>query len=287
MTEYAPPPLDREALPEIVLRPPKGWLGLQLRELWAYRELFFFLTWRDVKVRYKQTVLGAAWAILQPITSMIVFTIFFNRLAGIAPGGDLPYSVWNYTAMVPWAFFSEGMRNASNSLVGSANLLKKVYFPRLVIPASTVVSGLVDFVLAFGVLLVMMLVYGITPTLNIVFLPFFLLLALAAALGVGLWLSAMNVMFRDVRYMVPFMTQLWMFVTPIVYPSTLIADEKLRMIYGINPMAGVVEGFRWALLGMDTAPGPMLIVSVVMTVLLLVSGAFYFRRVEKTFADVV
>jgi lipopolysaccharide transport system permease protein len=274
-------------LTEIVLRPSKGWLRLGLNEVWAYRELLYFLTWRDIKVRYKQTVLGAAWAILQPFMSMVIFTIFFGNLAKISPDGDLPYGVWNYAALVPWVFFSNGIMSSGNSLIGSSNLIKKVYFPRLVIPVATVIAGIVDFALAFIVLILMMLSYGITPTANIIWLPLFLMLAFVTALGVGLWLSAMNVMFRDVRYVLPFLTRSWMFITPIVYPSSLIEDDFLRTIYGLNPMAGVVEGFRWALLGLDTAPGPMIFVSAGVALTLLVSGAFYFRRMEKTFADVV
>jgi lipopolysaccharide transport system permease protein len=283
-TEPAHIPNDR---PKIALRPSKGWLHLGLREVWEYRELLYFLIWRDVKVRYKQTVLGMAWAIIQPFMSMVVFTIFFGKLARIAPDGDLPYSVWNYAALVPWTFFSNGMTGSGNSLVGSANLIKKVYFPRLVIPLAAVVSGTVDFLLAFIVLILMMLNYGVVPTANIIWLPLLLLLAFVTSLGVGLWLSAMNVMFRDVRYILPFLARMWMFVTPIVYPSSLIEDDFLRAIYGLNPMAGVVEGFRWALLGLDTAPGPMIFVSAAVSFILLISGAFYFRRMEKTFADVV
>jgi lipopolysaccharide transport system permease protein len=272
--------------PLLTLRPSKGWVSLKLRELWRFRELLYFLMWRDIKVRYKQTVIGAAWAIIQPFMTMVVFSLFFGRLAGI-PSDGLPYPIFSYAALVPWTFFAAGLANASNSLVGSANLIKKIYFPRLVIPISTVLSGIVDFLLAFAVLLIMMVAFGIAPTANVIFLPFFLLLALITALGVGLWLSAMNVQFRDIRYVVPFLTQFWLFATPIAYPSSLIRNETLRALYGINPMAGVVEGFRWALLGTETAPSGILIISSVAAVLLLVSGAFYFRRMEKTFADVV
>ncbi|MCE7948240.1 MAG: ABC transporter permease [Chloroflexi bacterium CFX4] len=272
--------------PLLTLRPSTGWVSLKLRELWRFRELLYFLIWRDIKVRYKQTVIGAAWAIIQPFMTMVVFSLFFGRLAGI-PSDGLPYPIFSYAALVPWTFFAAGLANASNSLVGSANLIKKIYFPRLVIPISTVLSGIIDFLLAFAVLLVMMVAFGIAPTANVIFLPFFLLLALITALGVGLWLSAMNVQFRDIRYVVPFLTQFWLFATPIAYPSSLIRNETLRALYGINPMAGVVEGFRWALLGTETAPSGILIISSLAAVLLLVSGAFYFRRMEKTFADVV
>ncbi len=272
--------------PLLVIEPSKGWVSLKLRELWKYRELLYFLTWRDIKVRYKQTVIGAAWAIIQPVMTMVVFSLFFGQLAKI-PSDGVPYPIFAYAALVPWTFFAAGLGSSSNSLVGSANLIKKIYFPRLVIPLSAVFSGIVDFALAFIVLIVMMLAFGITPTLNIFWLPFFLVLAFVTSLGVGLWLSAMNVQFRDVQYVIPFLIQFWMFATPIAYPSSLISNEFLRAIYGINPMVGVVEGFRWALLGTNTAPGPVIIVSTLGALGLLVSGAFYFRRMEKTFADVV
>jgi lipopolysaccharide transport system permease protein len=281
-------PLDREAAATaavIRVQPSRGWVSLQLRELWQYHELLYFLIWRDVKVRYKQTALGAAWAIIQPFFTMIVFSLFFGRLARV-PSDGVPYPIFSYAALVPWTFFATGLANAANSLVGSANLVKKVYFPRLTIPVATVLSGLVDFALAFAVLLVMMLFYGVFPTANVLWLPALLLLALVTSLGVGLWLSAMNVQFRDVRYVVPFVTQFWMFATPIAYPSTLLS-EPWRTLYALNPMVGVVEGFRWALLGTDTRPGPTIAVSAAAAVLLLVGGAFYFRRTERTFADVV
>jgi lipopolysaccharide transport system permease protein len=272
-------------VPVTVIRPSRGWISLNLRDLWEYRELLYFLTWRDVKVRYKQTVLGAAWAIIQPFFTMVVFSVFFGKLAKM-PSDDIPYPIFSYAALVPWTFFANGLSQSSTSLVASANLIKKVYFPRLVVPISSVISGAVDFVLAFVVLLGMMLYFGTVPTWNVVWLPLLLLLALVTSLGVGLWLTAMNVQFRDVRYAVPFLVQAWMFATPIAYPSSLL-DEPWRTVYGINPMAGVVEGFRWALLGTETAPGPIVLVSAAVSVVLLVSGAYYFRRMEKTFADVV
>ena len=269
----------------IRIEPPRGWIPLNLRDLWEYRELLYFLAWRDIKVRYKQTVLGASWAILQPFFTMVVFSLFFGRLAGI-PSEGMPYPIFSYAALVPWQFFANGLTSSSNSLVASANLIQKVYFPRLVIPMAAVGSGIVDFGLAFLVLLGMMAFYGIVPTMNVLWLPLLLLLALVTSLGAGLWLTAMNVQFRDVRYAVPFMVNAWMFATPIAYPSSL-RDEPWRTVYGINPMAGVVEGFRWALLGTDTQPGSMILVSAVVSVSLLISGAYYFRRMEKSFADVV
>jgi lipopolysaccharide transport system permease protein len=268
------------------IEPSKGWVALRLKELWEFRELLYFLTWRTVKVRYKQTLLGVAWAIIQPFFTMVVFSIFFGRLAGISSDG-IPYPIFSYAAMVPWSFFAHGLTQASNSLISGSQLITKVYFPRLAMPISTILSGAVEFVLAFIVLLGMMIYYGIFPTVNVVWLPLFLLLAAVTSLGTGLWLSAMNVQFRDVRYTVPFLTQVWMFITPIVYPSSLIEQPLLRTLYGLNPMAGVIEGFRWALLGTDTQPGPIIIASSAVAVLLLVSGAYYFRRMEKTFADLV
>ena len=270
---------------ESVIRPSQGWVSLNLRELWEYRELLYFLTWRDIKVRYKQTILGAAWAIIQPFFTMVVFSLFFGRLAKI-PSDNIPYPIFSYAALVPWTFFANGLTNSSNSLVGGANLIKKVYFPRLIIPVSSVVSGVLDFILAFIVLLGMMLYFNIVPTQNVLWLPPLLLLAFMTALGAGLWLTAMNVQFRDIRYAVPFLVQAWMYATPVVYPSSLL-DEPWRTLYGINPMVGVIEGFRWALLGTDTAPGPIIMVSTLVAVILLISGAYYFRRMEKAFADIV
>jgi lipopolysaccharide transport system permease protein len=269
----------------VTLRPSRGWVSLNLSELWEYRELFLFLTWREVSVRYKQTVLGVAWAIIQPVMSMVVFTVFFGGLAKM-PSDGVPYPIFTFAALVPWMLFSNGLTQSANSLVGNANLIRKVYFPRLVAPVATVLSGLVDFILAFIVLLGMMVYYGLFPTINIAWLPVLVLLALITSLGIGLWFSALNVEYRDVRHAVPFLTQLWLFATPIAYPSSLLL-EPWRTLYGINPMVGVVEGFRWALLGTDTAGGPMIAVSTVIAVVIFVGGAFYFRRMEKTFADVV
>jgi lipopolysaccharide transport system permease protein len=281
--------LPATEVPVIRIEASRGWVKLGLGELWDYRELLYFLIWRDIKVRYKQTVLGAAWAIIQPFMSMVVFTLFFGRLARI-PSDGVPYPIFNYSAMVAWTFFANGLSQASNSLVGSSNLLKKIYFPRLVIPIASILAGLVDFALAFTVLVPMMLYFGIVPSPNVVWLPFFLLLAFSTALGVGLWLSALNVQFRDVRHTVGFIVQFWLFASPVVYSSNLIENDLLRTLYGINPMASVVEGFRWALLGSASdqfkGPGAMLIVSCAAALLMLVSGLYYFRRMEKTFADV-
>jgi lipopolysaccharide transport system permease protein len=273
------------AAPVIRIEPSRGWISLKLDELWDYRELLYFLAWRDIKIRYKQTALGAAWAIIQPFFTMVIFSIFFGNLAGI-PSDGVPYPIFSFAALVPWTFFANSLNQSSNSLVSSANLIQKVYFPRLAIPIASVFSGMVDFVLAFIVLLGMMLYYGMLPTINVVWLPAFCLLAFVSSLGVGLWLSAMNVRFRDIRYTVPFVTQFWMFATPIAYPSSLLS-EPWRTLYGLNPMVGVIEGFRWGLLGTDTAPGGIIIISSLMAMAILVSGAFYFRRAEKSFADIV
>jgi lipopolysaccharide transport system permease protein len=267
-----------------MIRPSQGWASLRLQELWEYRELLYFLIWRDIKVRYKQTALGALWAVIQPFCMMVVFSLFFGRLARI-PSDGIPYPIFAYSALLPWMFFSKGMTDSANSLVGSANLITKVYFPRLLIPMSSVVSGVVDFCIAFVILIGMMIFYGIYPIAAIVLLPAFLLLALVTSLGVGLWLSAMNVQYRDVRYAVPFLAQFWLFATPVAYPSSLLS-EPWRTLYGLNPMVGVVEGFRWALVGTHP-PGSMMALSALISILLLISGAFYFRRVERTFADVV
>jgi lipopolysaccharide transport system permease protein len=271
--------------PSVKIEPSKGWISIDFKELWEYRELLYFLTWRDIKVRYKQTVLGAAWAIIQPFFTMVVFSLFFGHLAKV-PSDNVPYPIFSYAALVPWTFFANGLSSSSNSVVGSRSLVTKIYFPRLLVPLGTVTSGAVDFVLAFLVLLAMMVFYGIAPTMNVVWLPLLLLLAFITSLGVGLWFSALNVQFRDVRHVIPFVTQFWLFATPVAWASSML-PQPWRTLYAINPMAGVVEGFRWALIGTDTQPGPMIAVSSVVAVTLLVSGAFYFRRMERTFADVV
>jgi lipopolysaccharide transport system permease protein len=273
------------SIPTIIIRPSRGWLKLNLRDLWEYRELLYFLVWRDVKVRYKQTVLGAAWAILQPFLTMVVFSIFFGRLAKV-PSDGIPYPIFTYTALLPWQLFAYSLTESGNSLVANQQLITKVYFPRLIIPISAVLAGLVDFAIAFVVLLCMMFYYGIVPTVCILTLPLFLIFAIATALAVGLWLSALNVEYRDVRYTIPFLTQFWLFATPIAYSSSLV-PERWRTLYGLNPMAGVVEGFRWALLGKSGGFGPMVIVSVLAVIALLAGGLIYFRRMERTFADIV
>lgn len=269
----------------ITIKPSKGWAALNLKDLWNYRELIFFFTWRDLKVRYKQTLLGASWAILQPFLTMVVFSVFFGGLAKV-PSDGVPYPIFSFTALLPWTLFSKAMQDASRSLVASANIISKVYFPRLILPLSSVLAGLVDFLIAFVVLLVMMLFYGISPTANIWTLPLFILLALITAIGVGLWLSALNVMYRDVGYVIPFLTQFWMYITPIAYPASMI-PEQWKFIYALNPLTGVVEGFRWALLGTGEGPGISLLISASIAILLTISGLFYFRRMERKFADMV
>jgi lipopolysaccharide transport system permease protein len=267
------------------IQPSQGWVSLQLRDLWLYRELLYFFIWRDIKVRYKQTALGAAWAIIQPLFTMLVFSLFFGRLARI-PSDGIPYPLFVFCALVPWTFFAQGLAQSADSLVGQGNLIKKVYFPRLAIPLSSVSAGLVDFSISFTVLLGLMARYGVRPTSHLVWLPCLLLLAFVTSLGVGLWLSALNVRFRDVKYALPFIIQFWMFATPIAYPSSLLAKSG-RLVLALNPMVGVVEGFRWALLGAKTAPGPLMAVSGIAALAVLTGGAFYFRRMEKSFADVV
>ena len=277
--------VNEKAAAALVIRPSKGWTALDLRDLWQYRELMFFLTWRDIKVRYKQTALGMAWAVIPPVFTMIVFSIFFGRLAGI-PSDGVPYPIFAYCALVPWQLFAHALTESSTSLVANQNLITKVYFPRLVIPISAVLGGLADFLIAFGVLIGMMGYYHVALTWSVWMLPLFLVLVIGLSTGVGLWLSALNVRYRDVRYTIPFLTQVWLLATPIAYPSSLV-PEQWRALYGVNPMAGVVEGFRWALLGTGQAPGALLAVSAVATLVILVSGLYFFRRMERTFADMV
>ena len=274
-----------EALPTFSIEPAKGWASIGLREIWEYRELLYFLIWRDVKVRYKQTALGAAWAIIQPFFMMVVFSLFFGKLAGV-PSDGLPYPVFAFCALLPWQLFAHALTESSNSLVANERLITKVYFPRLVVPIAAVLGGLVDFAIAFVILLLMMIYFGIVPGWQIVTLPGFILLAVMTALSVGLWLSALNVKYRDVRYTMNFLIQFWLFATPVAYPSSII-PAQWRWLYGLNPMAGVVEGFRWALLGKTEPPGALLAVSIAVVILLLVGGLYYFRKMEQEFADVV
>jgi homopolymeric O-antigen transport system permease protein len=270
--------------PAVVRRRPRsGWVAVDFGELWRYRELLVFFAARDITIRYKQTVLGSAWAILQPALTMVVFSVFFGRLAGI-PSGDVPYPIFAFCALLPWQLFAYALVHSSNSLVENAQTIKKVYFPRLIAPLASVITGLVDFAIASVLLVILMVYYRIVPGWAVVTLPFFTLLAVTAALAVGLWLSALNVVYRDVRYAIPFLAQLWLFVTPVAYSSSLV-PARWQPVYGINPMAGVVDGFRWALLG-GAPPAPTLIASVAATALLLTSGMFYFRRMERSFADV-
>ena len=278
------PPQPR-TVPVIEIRARRGRAPIDLAGLWQYRELLYFLTWRDLKVRYRQTFLGAAWAVIQPLVTMVVFSVIFGRLAGI-PSDGVPYPVFAFAALVPWTFFATGVTQAANSLVGSQNLVKKVYFPRLVIPIAAVLTGVVDLAIAGVVLIVLMLAFGIVPGLGIVWIVPLVALAFITSLGVGVWLAALNVRYRDVRYLVPFLLQVWLFATPIAYPSSLL-DEPWRTLYGINPMVGVVEGFRWALLGSGPSPGPMLLVSTLAALFVLLGGSLYFRRMERTFADVI
>jgi lipopolysaccharide transport system permease protein len=278
-------PAPSQTFQRFDIEPAVGWANLGLRDLWKHRELLYFLTWRDIKVRYKQTALGVAWAVLQPLFAMLIFSLFFGRL-GKLPSDGIPYPLFVFAGLVPWAFFANALSNTSNSLVNSAHLISKIYFPRLALPISSILSGLVDFALAFVLLLAIMAYYRVTPRLSALWLPSLVLLAAVTALGVGLWLSALNVEFRDIKHTLPFLSQMWMFATPIAYPSSLL-PARWRAIYGLNPMVGVVEGFRWALLGSGTRPGPVLLVSSLAALCLLVSGAFYFRRMERTFADIV
>jgi lipopolysaccharide transport system permease protein len=277
------------APPVVIIEPTRGWASLQLRAAWEYRELLYFLVWRDIKVRYKQTLLGVAWIVLQPVVSMVVFSLLFGELLNV-PSGGVPYPIFSYAALLPWNYFAGSLTRSSQSLVGSANLITKVYFPRLLIPMSGVVAGLLDFGIAFLVLIGLMAYYGVAPTAGVALLPGFLLLALLTALGFGLWLSALNVRYRDINYVVPFLVQVWMYVTPVIYATTLI-PKRFHFLLALNPMTGVVEGFRWALLGGQltaaTPPGPMFAVSILMSLVVLVSGAIFFRNTERTFADIV
>jgi lipopolysaccharide transport system permease protein len=269
----------------IVIRPSSGWVPLKLGDLWEYRELLYFLVWRDLKVRYKQTVLGILWVVLQPSFITLAFSIFFGRLARV-PSDGIPYPLFAFCGLLPWQLFVHALANSGNSLITNERLITKVYFPRLVVPLSAALSGLVDFIFGFIVLAGLMAYYGVVPTVALWVVPGFVVMAMASAIGVGLWLSALNVEYRDIRYIIPFISQFWFFMSPVAYPSSLV-PEKWRVLYGVNPMTGVVEGFRWSLLGRTEAPGRWMVVSVLVTLALLIGGLYYFRRMEKTFADVV
>lgn len=274
---------DRLEPPAITIEVVTGRVPLGLGEIWAYRELVHFMVWRDLKVRYAQVFSGVGWAIAQPFLTMIVCSIFFGAIVNV-PSDGIPYPVFSYAALVPWMFFANGLSRSANSLVGNAHLISKVYFPRLTIPIAAVLVGLPDFVFAFLTLVGMQVYFGAAPSLGVVWLPVLLLLACVTALGAGLWLAALSVRYRDVVHLVPFVTQLWFFATPIAYPSSLL-DEPWRTLYGLNPMVGVVEGFRWALLGTPAGPASALAASTLMATALLIAGAYHFRRLERTFAD--
>jgi len=271
--------------PVIIIRPRRGWWDIDWRSLWEYRELLYFFIWRDVKVRYKQTVIGAAWAIIQPFMTMVVFSLFFGKLAKI-PSNGLPYPIFYYSALLPWTYFANSVQNATNTIVAHQNMIKKVYFPRLILPMSAVLSGLVDFAVAFSVLLGMMLYYGITPTWKLLLLPLLLGLATLTALGVGLWLSALNALYRDVRYATPFLVQLWLFASPVAYPASMV-PEKWQWVYWLNPMTGVIEGFRWVLTGQGQPLNDLFFVSICFVLVTLVVGLMFFHKMEGTIADLV
>ena len=277
--------MEQVAQPLVRISPPSGWLELNLRELWEHRELLYFFVWRDLKVRYKQTVIGVAWAVIQPFMTMVVFSLFFGKLARM-PSHGLPYPVFYYSALLPWTYFAGALQGATSAVVDHQHVITKVYFPRLVLPLSAVLSGLVDFAISFVMFLGIMLFYGIRPTAVVLLLPGFLLLAVLTALGVGLWLSALNAIYRDVRYVVPFLVQFWLFASPVAYPSSLV-PESWRLLYGLNPMAGVIEGFRWALTGHGQPPSLLLAASATAVLLAVAGGLVYFQKMEATVADVV
>jgi lipopolysaccharide transport system permease protein len=267
------------------ITPPTRWWVLPIRELWDFRELVYFFVWRDIKIRYKQTAIGAAWAVLQPLLTMLIFSLFFGRLAHI-PSEGLSYPIFYYSALLPWMYFAATMQSATNTIVENQRVITKVYFPRLALPLSSVLSGLVDFGVSFLMFIVLMIYYGIRPTLAIIWFPAFILLTMLTALGIGLWLSALNALYRDVRYVLPFLVQFWLFASPVAYPASLV-PQKWRWLYGLNPMAGVIEGVRWSLTGRSAPPGRLILVSAAAALLLLISGLAYFQKVETTVADVV
>jgi lipopolysaccharide transport system permease protein len=272
-------------VPVLRITPASRWWVIPIGELWDYRELLYFFVWRELKVRYKQTVVGAAWAVIQPFLTMLIFSLFFGRLAHI-PSGGLPYPVFYYSALLPWMYFAASLQNATNKIVENQNVITKVYFPRLILPISATLSGLVDFGISFLMFIAILIYYRIHPSWAMLLFPAFLLLAVVTALGAGLWLSALNAIYRDVRYVVPFLVQFWMFASPVAYPSSLV-PAKWRWLYGLNPMAGVIEGFRWSLTGTGDPPSRMLLVSAAVVLAVLVSGLMYFQRMETTIADVV
>jgi lipopolysaccharide transport system permease protein len=267
------------------ITPPTRWWILPFGELWDFRELIYFFVWRDIKIRYKQTAIGAAWAVLQPLLTMLIFSLFFGRLAHI-PSEGLPYPIFYYSALLPWMYFAAAMQNATNTIVENQRVITKVYFPRLALPLASVLSGLVDFAVSFVMFVVLMVYYGIRPTPAVLWFPVFILLAILTALGVGLWLSALNALYRDVRYVLPFLVQFWLFASPVAYPASLV-PQKWRWLYGLNPMAGVIEGVRWSLTGHTSPPGRLIFVSTAAVLALLASGLIYFQKVETTVADVV
>lgn len=267
----------------VLIRPSSGWISFGLKELWAYRELLYFLVWRDVKVRYKQTAIGAAWAIVQPLMTMLIFLAVFRGLAKV-PSDGIPYPIFTFTALLAWNLFSGALNRCTTSVVGQSNLISKVYFPRLIVPISATVSGVVDFAVAFMLLLGMMIWFGVYPSWALVALPFFLALALLTALAVGLWLSALNVRYRDVGHVIPFLIQLWMFASPVAYPVSLV-PEKWRYFYSLNPVAGVIEGFRWTLLGKERPDLAVIALSTSAVIVILLGGIVYFKRTERTFVD--
>jgi lipopolysaccharide transport system permease protein len=270
----------------VVIKPVKGWVPLNLRDLWLYRELIYFLTWRDLKVRYKQSVLGVIWAILKPTMTMIIFTIIFGNFAKI-PSDGVPYPIFSYSGLLPWEFFAAALTVSARSMLTSGGMVSKIYFPRIIVPLSSVMANLVDLLIAFVILIGMMIFYKIPLTINVLWLPAFILLAMITAIGVGLWFSALLVMYRDINYLLPFITQLWMFISPVVYSSSMI-PEKWRWLYSINPMSGVVEGFRWALLGtQQSISGGMVAISSAIALVIFISGMFFFRRMERIFADMI
>ncbi len=276
--------------PTVYLQPARGWIALNLADLWAYRELIYFLTWRDIKVRYKQAALGVGWAIIQPLVTMVIFSVIFGEFAKMPPDPGIPqnwYPIFTFAGILPWQLFQGALQRASISLVGNSNLLTKVYFPRLIIPLSAVAAGVVDFLISFLVMVGLMVYFGVPFSWNMLWLPALVLLVVVSALAVGLWFSALNVQYRDVQHMIPFLLQIWMYASPVAYSINMIdASPIWKLVYGLNPMVGVIQGFRWALLGSEP-PGQLMIVSIVIVLVLLVSGLFYFRRMERHFADTV